>query len=53
VGTAVSIPLGSCCGFEPQDILVSQCDLLSVQINAAGGNSLTDGAAATIILESV
>jgi hypothetical protein len=52
VGTAVTIPLGSCCGFAEQNISVSRCDLLSVQVTTSDG-ALTDGAAATIILSSV
>ena len=49
-GITVTIPSGSCCSAINANLVVNQCDRLSVQVNTAGNNALTDGAAATIIL---
>jgi hypothetical protein len=53
-GVIVSIsgPTTSCCAFTSANIPVNQCDLLSVKVGLTGIGSLTNGAAATILLTS-
>lgn len=44
---------GNCCGFTPANLIVNQCDLLTVQVTRNTGDAaLEEGAAATILLSN-
>lgn len=51
VNTSITatVTAGNCYAFAPANLVVNQCDLLSVQVVTSDDGALTDGAAATIL----